>query len=90
LKLYAWEPSFIKQISDVRDKELSILWRMSLWGAFMMLFWTVAPYAVSNIIPYFTGYKAILFFLTLTPAPIIVLHLFYVLKPMLPLLIIKT
>jgi hypothetical protein len=41
-------------------------------------------------VPYFTGYKAILFFLTLTPAPIIVLRLFYVLNPMLPLLIIKT
>jgi hypothetical protein len=46
--------------------------------------------SLQNDIPYFTGYKAILFFLTLTSAPIIVLRLFYVLKPRLPLLIIKT
>jgi hypothetical protein len=43
-----------------------------------------------NNLPYFTGYKAIFLSLTSTPAPIIALRLFYVLKPMLPLLIIKT
>ena len=47
LKLYAWEPSFFRQISEVRNEELNILWRYSLWGAGMTFSWTVAPYAVS-------------------------------------------
>ena len=47
LKLYAWEPSFTKQISDVRDQELRYLWLSSLWSAGMTFTWTVAPYMVS-------------------------------------------
>ena len=33
IKLYGWEPSFEKQVGDIRDKELSILKKMAYLSA---------------------------------------------------------
>ncbi|KAJ8315796.1 hypothetical protein KUTeg_007946 [Tegillarca granosa] len=47
LKLYAWEMSFKEKISEIRNAELKVLWKMSLCGIFMTFSWMVLPYLVS-------------------------------------------
>lgn len=47
LKLYAWEPSFEKQIFGVRDKEMGILRSMALLNAGTYFVWSLAPFLVS-------------------------------------------
>ena len=46
LKLYAWENSFMAQILSTRDKEVKIQKKAAYVGAFMSLFWTIAPFLV--------------------------------------------
>ena len=46
LKLYAWEPSFIKKVNDARSKELDIEWKAAFWDTAMHFYWSVAPYMV--------------------------------------------
>jgi ATP-binding cassette subfamily C (CFTR/MRP) protein 1 len=46
LKLYAWEPSFISQILDIRGKEVKLLKKSTYYQSVMALFWTVAPFVV--------------------------------------------
>ncbi|XP_046577437.1 multidrug resistance-associated protein 1-like [Haliotis rubra] len=49
LKLYAWEPSFQEKITDVREKELKGLWKISILHALMMFVFIVAPYLVTLV-----------------------------------------
>ncbi|CAG2186409.1 ABCC3 [Mytilus edulis] len=49
LKLYAWEPSFEKQILDIRNKELVVLRRMAYLNAVVSFTWTTAPFLVSLV-----------------------------------------
>ena len=46
LKLYAWEPSFISQILEIRRKEVKLLKKSTYYQAVMSLFWTIAPFVV--------------------------------------------
>lgn len=47
LKLYAWEESFGKQISDIRETELKVLRGIANLGAVTSFIWTSAPFLVS-------------------------------------------
>ena len=51
LKMYAWEPSFIKKVDDARNKELDVMWWRSFWDAAMHFYWAVAPVIVSKVRP---------------------------------------
>ncbi|XP_005096296.1 multidrug resistance-associated protein 1 [Aplysia californica] len=46
LKLYAWEESFQKKITDIRNEELSILKKTAYLVAVTTFVWTCAPYVV--------------------------------------------
>ena len=46
LKLYAWEPSFEKQIIDVRRKEVNILRITAYYNALMSFLFTSTPFLV--------------------------------------------
>ncbi|GFO06113.1 canalicular multispecific organic anion transporter 1 [Plakobranchus ocellatus] len=46
LKLYAWEESFLKKISKIRNDELNILKKSAYLSAFSTFVWTCAPYMV--------------------------------------------
>ncbi|XP_076117591.1 multidrug resistance-associated protein 1-like [Mytilus galloprovincialis] len=47
LKLYAWEDSFEKQISTIRDKEMGVIKNQALVGTCMHLAWCLTPFLVS-------------------------------------------
>lgn len=49
LKLYAWEPSFMQEVIDCRNKELGILLNIGYLSAFISFFWTCAPFVVSLV-----------------------------------------
>lgn len=44
LKLYAWEPSFEKQIDNIRAEEMVYLRRAAIINAFTDLIWSLAPF----------------------------------------------
>lgn len=48
LKLYAWEPSFEKQVLNVRDKEIKILRENAYIGAGTSFVWSCAPFLVNK------------------------------------------
>ena len=48
LKLYAWEESFHKIVSDVRQRELALLRRIGFLNAGSSFFWQCAPFFVST------------------------------------------
>ena len=50
LKLYAWEESFNRIISEVRTKELSLLKKAGYAQAFSIFFWQWAPFFVSCVV----------------------------------------
>ena len=47
LKLYGWEPSFIKQVLDIRNKEMKALRKAAWLNAIMSFFWTSVPFLVA-------------------------------------------
>ena len=47
LKLYGWEPSFMKQVLDIRDTEISVLKKAAYLNAFFAFFWTSVPFMVA-------------------------------------------
>ncbi|XP_041373545.1 multidrug resistance-associated protein 1-like isoform X2 [Gigantopelta aegis] len=47
LKLYAWEVSFQKKISDIRNQELNYLKKIAYLGALTAFAWTTVPYLVT-------------------------------------------
>jgi ABC-type multidrug transport system fused ATPase/permease subunit len=47
LKLYGWEPSFMKQVLDIRDTEISVLKKAAYLNAFLSFFWTSIPFCVA-------------------------------------------
>lgn len=47
LKLYAWEPSFEKLITDTRERELVFLRHAALYNAATEFFWSLAPFLVA-------------------------------------------
>ena len=47
LKLYGWEPSFMKQVLDIRDAEISVLKKAAYLNAFFAFFWTSVPFMVA-------------------------------------------
>lgn len=47
LKLYAWEPSFEKLITDTRERELVHLRHAALYNAATEFFWSLAPFLVA-------------------------------------------
>ena len=49
LKLYAWEPSFMKEVVDIRNGELKILLNIGYLGAAISFIWTCAPFLVSLV-----------------------------------------
>ena len=46
LKLYAWEPSFQKNIEDIRQSELKILKKTAYMSSGTWFVWTCAPFLV--------------------------------------------
>ncbi|XP_068141679.1 multidrug resistance-associated protein 1 isoform X2 [Drosophila tropicalis] len=49
LKLYAWEPSFEKQVLDIRDKEIATLKSTAYLNASTSFLWSCAPFLVSLV-----------------------------------------
>ncbi|KAL3875737.1 hypothetical protein ACJMK2_033658 [Sinanodonta woodiana] len=49
LKLYAWEPSFEKQVLEIRNKELNLLKRMAYLNSCSTFAWTTAPFIVTLV-----------------------------------------
>ena len=49
LKLYAWEPSFMKDVEDTREKELKILLNIGYLNAAINFVMTCAPFLVSLV-----------------------------------------
>lgn len=47
LKLYAWEPSFEKLITSIRETELSIMRRIAVYNAAGFFLFTLAPFLVA-------------------------------------------
>lgn len=46
LKLYAWEPSFEKQVIHIRDKEIKVLKAQAYLNAGTSFIWSCAPFLV--------------------------------------------
>jgi len=49
LKLYAWEPSFMKEVVSIRNCELEILLNIGYLSAAISFIWTCAPFVVSLV-----------------------------------------
>merc|ERR1711892_740001 len=49
LKLYAWEPSFMQEVVDIRNCELKILLNIGYLSAAISFIWTCAPFVVSLV-----------------------------------------
>nr|CAD7572885.1 unnamed protein product [Timema californicum] len=49
LKLYAWEPSYEKELRDIRNKEVKILKKAAYLNAATSFAWTCAPFLVSLV-----------------------------------------
>ncbi|XP_034128600.1 multidrug resistance-associated protein 1 isoform X12 [Drosophila guanche] len=49
LKLYAWEPSFEKQVLDIREKEIATLRSTAYLNASTSFLWSCAPFLVSLV-----------------------------------------
>nr|CAD7423725.1 unnamed protein product [Timema monikensis] len=49
LKLYAWEPSYEKELRDIRKKEVNILKKAAYLNAATSFAWTCAPFLVSLV-----------------------------------------
>ena len=49
IKLYGWEPSFEKQVGEIRDKETNILKKMAYLSAGTSFVWSCAPFVVSLV-----------------------------------------
>ncbi|XP_037921935.1 multidrug resistance-associated protein 1 isoform X7 [Hermetia illucens] len=49
LKLYAWEPSFEKQVLNIRDKEIDVLKRTAYLNAGTSFLWSCAPFLVTLV-----------------------------------------
>ncbi len=49
LKLYAWEPSFEKQVQKIREKELQVLKENAYLLAGMTVVWACTPLLVCKI-----------------------------------------
>ena len=46
LKLYGWEPSFLKKMSDIREREVVYIKKMAILNAVFSFMWTCTPYLV--------------------------------------------
>lgn len=46
LKLYAWEPSFEKQVMKIRNREVKVLRQAAYINAGFTFIWTCAPFLV--------------------------------------------
>ncbi len=49
LKLYAWEPSFVKRIGDIRNTEIGHLRAFQYLEATQFFAWTCAPFLVALV-----------------------------------------
>lgn len=49
LKLYAWEPSFLKQVEDIRQNELQLLRKSAYLQALSNFIWVCTPFLVTLI-----------------------------------------
>ncbi len=49
LKLYAWEPSFMQEVVNIRNTELKILLNIGYLSAAISFIWTCAPFLVSLV-----------------------------------------
>ena len=50
LKLYAWEPSFERDILECREKELQGIRKINYYNAVGAMTWLLTPYLVYNIV----------------------------------------
>lgn len=48
LKLYAWELAFKDKVSEIRERELSVLKKAAYLGAMSTFTWVCAPFLVSQ------------------------------------------
>lgn len=46
LKLYAWEPSFLKQVEDIRQEELRLMRQAAYLHATSTFIWICTPFLV--------------------------------------------
>uniref|UniRef100_A0A6T8KKU6 ATP-dependent transporter ycf16 n=1 Tax=Hemiselmis andersenii TaxID=464988 RepID=A0A6T8KKU6_HEMAN len=49
IKYFAWEPSFVTKIGEIRQREVDLLWKNGLWGVASMFLWGGSPMLVALI-----------------------------------------
>ena len=49
IKYFAWERSFKKKVSEVREREVSLIWKNALWDVASMFLWGGSPMLVALI-----------------------------------------
>ncbi|KAL4216369.1 hypothetical protein ACF0H5_024096 [Mactra antiquata] len=47
LKMYAWEPSFMKRIQAIRESEIKCLWKYALYAATTVVFAVHSPFMIN-------------------------------------------
>ena len=47
IKLYGWEPSFIEQTQEIRNKEMKVLKKSAFLNAITMFIWTSVPFLMA-------------------------------------------
>ena len=49
IKYFAWEASFVTKISEIRAREVALLWSNGMWGIASMFLWGGSPMLVALI-----------------------------------------
>mmetsp|Transcript_14532 Transcript_14532/g.49619 ORF Transcript_14532/g.49619 Transcript_14532/m.49619 type:complete len:1544 (-) Transcript_14532:156-4787(-) len=49
IKYFAWEQSFTKKVQEVRNREVDLIWKNSLWAIFSTFLWAGSPMLVALI-----------------------------------------
>eukprot|EP00960_Hanusia_phi_P063575 765515-Hanusia_phi.AAC.2 len=49
IKYFAWEQSFTKKVQEVRNREIDLIWKNSMWAIFSTFLWAGSPMLVALI-----------------------------------------
>jgi len=49
IKYFAWERSFIDKVNKIREREMTLVWKNSLWGIASVFLWSGSPMLVGLI-----------------------------------------
>ena len=49
IKYFAWERSFMGKVSEIREREIALIWKNALWGIASVFLWAGSPMLVALI-----------------------------------------